>query len=171
MKWEEAKHLIKSGDLIFVSHQEWDTISDIESHIVRMATESEFSHVCVAYEYDGGACTIESIVPAVTVSCLDKYIENGFYWVHIPDKPMTKDEEGYGLSKLGQAYSKIEAIEGYFDLIEIGGSQSWFCAELTIAMRRLSGLDLGTHCTPAAIAKKILEKGYTMHFIKKDCDE
>lgn len=168
MKYSEFKSVCRSGDLIFVSHQGWNSISDIESQVVRLATESEFSHTCVAYVHDYEPCAIEAVVPSVTVSSLDKYIEQGFYWVATTDKPMSRQEEEYGLSKLGQKYSKLEAVEGYFDLIEIGGSESWFCAELTIAMRRLSGLDLGNHCTPSAVAKKVLSQGYTLTYVTKD---
>jgi hypothetical protein len=168
MKYSEFKEVCRSGDLIFVSHREWNTLSDIESQVVRIATESEFSHVCVAYLHNGEPCTIESVVPAVTVSSLEKYATQGFYWVSVADKPMTPLEEEYGLSQIGKPYSKLEAVEGYFDLIEIGGSENWFCAEITIAMRRLSGLDLGGHCTPSAVAKNALAKGYSLQFVERD---
>jgi hypothetical protein len=169
MKYSEFKKVCQSGDLIAVSHQEWESISDIESQIVRMATESEYSHVCVLVkDNDGKPCVLEAVVPEVTVSPLTKYLNSGFYHIATPDKPMSKEEEAYGMSKVGQSYSKLEAVAGYLDLLPIGGDELWQCSELTIAMRKLSGLDLGPHATPAAVVKQALLRGYELKLIERD---
>jgi hypothetical protein len=168
MKYSEFKEVCQSGDIVAVSHQEWKTISDIESQVVRMATESEYSHVCVVWkDKNGEPHVIEAVVPQVTVSPLSKYLVNGFYHIATCDKPMSKEEEAYGMSKVGQKYSKLEAIAGYFDLLPVGGDEFWMCAELTIAMRNLSGLNLGPHATPAAVVQKALNTGYTLTFVKE----
>jgi hypothetical protein len=168
MKWEDAKKIIKSGDIVACSHQPWATISDIQSHIVRIVTQSEYSHVAVAWlPPDGDPHVIEAVVPCVTLSPLERYLDYGFFLIQIPDKPMTQEEESYGMSKLGEEYSKLEAIEGQFDLLAIGGSDRWECAELTICMRRLSGLELGAKATPAAVVQRALSLGYSMQFIER----
>lgn len=169
MQYSEFKKVCQVGDIIAVSHQEWNTLSDIESQVVRMATESEFSHVCVLIkDKNGEPCVIEAVVPQVTISSLTKYLNYGFYHVATPDKPMSKEEEAYGMSKLGEGYSKWEAIGGYLDLIKIGGDSKWMCAELTIAMRNLSGLFLGAHATPAAVIRSAMQAGYSLTFVIKD---
>jgi hypothetical protein len=169
MKWGEAKKLIKAGDLIACSHQPWKTLSDIESHIVRIVTQSEYSHVAVAwFPPDGEPHLIEAVVPCVTLSPLEKYLDYGFFLLQTPDKPMTQEEESYGMSKLGEPYSKWEAVEGELELLNIGASGKWQCSELTIAMRKLSNLDLGPTATPACVVQRALQLGYTMKYITKD---
>lgn len=169
MKYSEFKKVCQAGDIIAVSHQEWETISDIESQIVRMATESEFSHVCVLIKDEHGEpCVLEAVVPEVTISPLTKYLKDGFYHISTPDKPMTKEEESYGRSKLKQKYSKLEAVAGYLDLLPVGGSERWECAELTICMRRLSSLDLGPKATPAKVVREALSQGYSLNLVTKD---
>jgi hypothetical protein len=169
MKFSEAKSLIKSGDLIACSHQPWASISDIESHIVRIVTESEYSHVCVVAGSDRDSpYVLEAVVPSVGLNPLEKYLDYGFFWIAVPDKPMTQQEREYGLSKVGEEYSKLEAIEGQLDLLRIGCSERWECAELTICMRKLSGLDLGSKATPAAVVQRALSLGYPLKFVTKD---
>lgn len=167
MNYTEFKNVCQSGDIIAVSHKEWKTFADVESQIVRIVTESEFSHVCVLWKDEKGElCVVEAVVPEVTISPLTKYLNDGFYWIATPDKPMGKDEEAYGMSKLGQVYSKPEAIAGYLNLLQIGNDTRWQCSELTICMRRLSGLSLGTHATPSAVVQQALSKGYTLQFVE-----
>jgi hypothetical protein len=130
--------------------------------------ESEYSHVAVVWVApNGDPHLIEAVVPCVTVSPLEKYLDYGFFLIQTPDKPMTQEEESYGMSKLNEDYSKIEAIEGQLDLLRIGCSPKWECAELTICMRKLSGLDLGEKATPAAVVQRALSLGYTLKFIEK----
>jgi hypothetical protein len=168
MQYVDAVKIMRPGDIVAVSHQQWDSLSDLESQVVRIMTESEFSHVCVVSEIkEGVPFVLEAVVPRVTINPLTKYLDQGFYYIPTADKPMTKAEEEYGMSKVGDEYSKWEAVGGYFDLIKIGGDDLWMCAELTIAMRNMSGLSLGTHATPAAVVKQALDKGYSMHFIKE----
>lgn len=169
MKYSEFKKVCQAGDLIAVSHQDWKTIPDIESQIVRMATESEYSHVAVVWkDKNGEPCVLEAVMPQVTISPLTKYLNYGFYHVATPDKPMSKGEEAYGMSKIGDEYSKVQAVEGYFHMLDIAQDHRWQCSELTISMRRLSSLDLGPTATPAAVVHKALSKGYQLTLVEKD---
>jgi hypothetical protein len=168
MKFSEAKSLIKSGDLIACSHQPWVTISDIESHIVRMACESEFSHVAVVIDViKDSPHILEAVVPEVVISPIEKYLEDGFFWLPL-GVPVSDEEKSYGLSKVGQKYSKLEAVAGFMDLLDIGGDEFWQCSELTISMRKRSGVSLGPHATPAAVVQKALLQGSTLTYVTKD---
>lgn len=167
MKYEDFVKVAKAGDIIAVSHQTWSSIPDIESQIVRVVTESEFSHVAVVLENDGITPRIlEAVVPTVTVNPVSRYLDYGFYHIATPNKPMTEAERQYGLSKVGQGYSKYEAVEGDLDLLDIGADALWQCSELTIAMRRFSGLDMGPKATPAAVVQKALALGCTLQFVE-----
>jgi hypothetical protein len=169
MKYSEFKDVCQSGDIVAVSHQEWDTIADVESQIVRMATESEYSHVAVVWkDKSGEPHVIEAVVPKVSVSPLTKYLDHGFYHIATTDKPMSKEEEAYGMSHVGDNYSKVQAVEGFFHMLDIAQDHRWQCSELTISMRRLSSLDLGSTATPAAVVQKALSKGYTLTFVERD---
>lgn len=169
MKYSEAREEIQSGDLICLSHQAWSSLSDIESQVVKAVTQSEFSHVCVAWRVGGRLFAIEAVVPKVRIMPISNMFENGgIYWIATPDKPMTEEELEFGLKCVGvDDYSKWEAIEGQLELLDIGASHDWQCSELTIAMRRLSGLNLGHKATPAAVVKNALSKGYTLKYLTK----
>jgi hypothetical protein len=168
MKFSEAKALFKPGDIIAVSHKEWATLSDLESQIVRVMTESEYSHTCTVWENNGEPTVIEAVVPSVCINPLSKYLDNGFYWLQTSDKPMNEAEQQYGLAALNEPYSKLEAVLGDLDLIRLGADQLWYCSELVVCMRRLSGLDLGPHAVPAAVVQKALSMGYQLTFVTKD---
>jgi hypothetical protein len=167
MRYFEFKEVCQSGDIIAVSHQEWGTISDIESQIVRMATESEYSHVAVVWkDKNGEPYVLEATVPSVGIHPIGRYLKNGFYWIQMADKPMTSEEESYGFAHIGDSYSKIQAVEGFFNMLDIAQDRKWQCSELTISMRRLSGVDLGPTATPADVVRKAMSLGYTLTFVE-----
>ncbi len=169
MKYSDTRSEIKSGDLILLSHQAWDSWGSIQSQVVKSVTQSEFSHVCVAWVIASRVFAIEAVVPKVRIMPVSNMFENGgIYWIPMPDKPMTEAELEFGLKHVGDSYSKLEAIMAQLELLKIGISEAWECAELTICMRKLSGLDLGPKGTPAAVAKKALELGYTLKYLEKD---
>lgn len=165
MKYSDIRDKIKSGDLIALGHEAWETIGDIESQIVRVVTQSEYSHVCVAWVFAGRVFVIEAVKPKIRLMPLSNMLKIGAYWLPT-DTPMTVPELEFGMSKIGlEGYSNLDAIEGQLGNLVIGENDVWQCSELTICMRRLSGLDLGNKATPSAVVRSALEQGFPLNYI------
>jgi hypothetical protein len=53
MKYEAAREKVKSGDLLAWSHRGWRSWYDIQIQLVRFFTQSEYSHVGIAWVVGG----------------------------------------------------------------------------------------------------------------------
>lgn len=169
MKYADVRTNIKSGDIIALTHHDWGSVYDLQVQAVRTFTQSEYCHVAVTWVFGGRVFIIEAVTPKVRIMPVSNMLEldGGFYW--LPTKTEMKLEElEYGLAQVGiGAYSKIQAIEGQLNMLDIGSDDLWQCSELTIAMRKLSGLDLGIKATPAAVVQKALEQDLTLNYVTK----
>jgi hypothetical protein len=166
MDYASCRDKIKSGDIIAFTHTSWETLDDIQVQAVRTFTQSEYSHVAVAWVFAGRVFLIEAVMPKVRIIPLSNRLEEeGVYWIPT-DVPMSEDELDASMKEVGVgAYSKWQAIQGQLETLDIGSDSEWQCAELTIAMRRLSGLDLGPKATPSKVVQKCLELGYQVNYI------
>lgn len=166
MKYSEVRGHIKSGDILAFSNEEWDNIGDLQSQIVKIATQSEFSHCAVAWVVCGRVFVIEASPPLVRIRPLSNV--DKFYWIPT-DKPMLDEELEFALDKVAvEKYSRVDAVKAFFNRLNIGKNKRWQCSELVIAMRRLSGLVLNCKATPADVVKAALGQGYKLHFVSKD---
>jgi len=136
LDYNSARQLIKSGDIIAFSHDGWSSWSDIESQIVRIFTRSEYSHVGIAWIVGGRVMIIDAVVPAIRIFPLSKITP--FYWISMPDS-WTPEVEELVLSRVGEPYSKWEAIRGFFGKTKSDGK--WQCAELVRSTLSLPGFD------------------------------
>jgi hypothetical protein len=167
MDYASIRSSIKSGDLIALSHTAWGSLYDLQIQAVRTFTQSEYSHICVAWVIGGRVFVIEAVEPKVRIMPLSNMQDVGFYWIPTNNE-MSETELEFGLSKVGiGTYSKIEAIEAQLDLLDIGKDDLWECAELTIAMRKLSSVNLGDKATPAAVVQNALEQGLILNYMGK----
>lgn len=168
MNYTDARGTLKSGDIIALSHKEWSSWYDLRVQLVRIFTESEYSHVGIVWAFAGRMFIIESVEPVVRIYPISNLAEKGFY--HIPTTiEMTDKELEFLMSKVGVAkYSKWQAILAYLSKLKIGEDEYYECAELLIVARALSGLSLGGKATPSAIVQDLLETGHTLTFVKKD---
>lgn len=167
MKHEDVRSKIKSGDLIALTHKEWCSLYDLQIQAVRTFTQSEYAHVCVAWCVADRVFVIESVQPKVRIMPLSNMKDVGYYWIPT-NHEMTAEELEFGLGKVGvDDYSTLQAIGGQLNTLRIGEDDNWQCSELTIAMRKLSGLDLGNKATPAAVVQKALEHNLTLNYITK----
>lgn len=161
-----TEYNIQSGDILALSHSEWDSIHDIQVQAVRTFTQSEFSHVCCAMVLEGRVYAIEAVEPKVRLMPLNNILKNeGVYWIPM-NTPMTEDETEFVLSEVGVgAYSKWQAIAGQLEMLDIGSDSMYQCSELVIAQRRLSGIELGPKATPSKVIKKAVEMGNSIKYI------
>jgi len=136
LEYNEARSLIKSGDIIAFTHDGWSSLSDIESQIVRIFTRSEYSHVGIAWVVGGRVMIIDAVVPAIRIFTLSKLTP--FYWISMPDS-WTPEVEELALSRVGEPYSRLEAIRGFFSKTKQDGK--WQCAEFVRSTLGLPGRD------------------------------
>lgn len=155
--------MIQSGDLIAFSHEGWGSWSDIESQIVRMLTRSEYSHVgIVAPEMSGRCMLFEAVIPKVRVFPLSKLLP--FYWIQI-GSPLNQEAEEFAFSRVGEEYSKLEAIRGYFNSTK--DDRFWQCAEYSRGILGFNkSLPVGIKATPTSLVKGCLSAGHSLILVK-----
>ncbi len=176
MQYADMRHKIKSGDLIALTHKEWDSLHDLQVQVVRIGTRSEYCHICVAWVVLDRVFVIESVTPLVRLLPLSNLQDSGFYWCPVgADYPMTEAELRLGLKWVGRGqYSKWDAIQGQLGTLAVGEDDKFMCAELTLLMRGLSGLDLaGTDhkITPSSEIEQAQMKGYPVFLVLNDKDD
>lgn len=168
LTYSEVRPQFKSGDIIALTHTEWDSWDDIQIQAIRLFTLSEYVHVGVVWvNGDGRVWLIEAVTPTVRVIPLSDLRDSGFYWIQT-NTPMTSQEIEYGLAQVGEEYSKTQAVAGYFNTLDIGEDDSWQCAELVLAMRKRSGLNLGSKATPSAVVKAAQELGCPTYYVRNE---
>lgn len=163
MKYIDVRNQIKSGDILAWSHGGWSSWYDIQVSIVRMFTQSEYSHVGIAWVIGGRVFIIEAVGSGVRIFPLSREIP--FYWIPQGEADYWNDAvEEHMLSRIGDKYSKWDAILAFFGKLNIGSNNSWQCAELTIDYMKFVGmLVIDIDATPSAVVNYLLDSGYNIH--------
>lgn len=159
LNYRDIRSSIKDGDLLAWSHYDWGSWYDLQVQAVRFGTRSEFCHVGIAHLHGGRVWVIESVQPVVRMVPLSNLLKDGAFWVPL-NQPICTDELEFLLSRVGLGqYSKAQAVKAQLNALEIGVDDEWQCAELTIASRRLSGVDLGHKATPSEVVRAAMRVG------------
>lgn len=162
MDYKTARPLIQPGDIIAFTHEGWNSWSDIESQIVRMFTRSEYSHVGIAWPIAGRVMILEAVVPMIRIYPLSKLLP--FYWVSHKNR-LTPEAEEYALSRVGEEYSKMEAIKGF--LGKTRSDNRWQCAEYAKAVLREAGCAYLGKDTPSALVFDAISNGSNLTLVTK----
>lgn len=162
MDYRTARPQITSGDIIAFTHSGWGSWADIESQIVRIATRSEYSHVGVTWVTGGRVFILEAVVPEIRIFPLRKLVP--FYWVPMYS-PLSRPTERYALSRVGQEYSKWEAVKGFFGSTRL--DQKWQCAEYVRMVLSVNKSMAPGKNTPTAIVQDALKQGRTLHWVDR----
>ena len=156
MEYSKARPYIKSGDLLAWSGGSWKNLHDIEVNIVRIFTMSEYSHIGVAWVTGGRVLVVEAVVPYIRIYPLSKsYMP--FYWFPL-NLTWSNEAEERLLSRVGEPYSKWEAIKAFFRKNN-DDNHEWECVEQ--AIDTLSIIDSRfnyVQATPTKIVEFIQEK-------------
>ncbi len=153
MKYATARSLIRSGDLLGWTHRGWGTFYDLQIQLVRTATQSEYSHVGIAWVFGGRVFVIEAVGAGVRIFPLSRaatfdLVRLGVEW--------TETGEEYAMAQIGCPYSKWECLKAYFGPLEENGL--WECAKLVIAIHKRLGVDLGVISTPSDVMRAALRR-------------
>lgn len=163
MKYSEVRPQIKSGDLLCWSHRGWFSIYDLKIQAVRIFTRSEWSHVGTAWVVGDRVFVIEAVMPLVRIYPLSKLGEFG--WLPLNAKWSPEALE-YALSKVGQKYSQLQAMQSPF--LKPPEDGLWQCSELAALVALRDGIDLGTTFTPSAVVREAQLRGAPLSIITPD---
>lgn len=125
MKYDIARDLIKSGDVLAWTHRGWGSWYDLKLQLVRMWTRSEFCHVGVAWVVGDRVFVLEAVSSGVRIMPLSNLLP--CFWI--------KRGEWNGvflqraLKEIGKPYSTWQAILGGFGLLKGADDDKWQCAE------------------------------------------
>ena len=161
MKYDDVRNQIRSGDLLAWSHRGWNSLYDIKIQLVRMFTQSEYSHVGTAWVVGGRVFVIEAVKPKVRIYPLSKL--GSFY--HIPMGAQWKLEtEELAIKHVGEKYSEFDALVAFF--LPLGPQKVSECAALVLNIMRADGIDLGNRATPDAVVYQAQLYGYPTYYVQ-----
>lgn len=154
MKYADARPKIRSGDLLAFTHRSWRSWNDIKIQLVRFFTQSEYSHVAVAWVTGGRVFALEAVQPLVRIYPLSRL--GDFY--HLPLAACWSDAaEEFALAHIGEPYSQFQAVQAFFGPLQHDGQ--WECAEYVINVLHAAGVPLGERATPTAVVREAQLQG------------
>jgi len=156
MNYKNIRPQIKSGDLLAWSHRApwYRSWHDFKIAMVRFFTQSEYSHVGMAWVVGERVLVIEAVTPLVRIYPLSKL--GAFY--HLPIGGIFGYEAlAFALSRVGEPYSQIQAMAAPF--AELQEDAKWECAELCIAIAKRMGVNLGRIATPTDVVRTAMLNG------------
>ena len=164
MNYTAARTQIRTGDLLFWSGGSWKNLHDIQVLAVRVFDTTEYSHVGFAWVVLGRVFVIHAIGRGVSIDPLST--QGSFYWIPMGiDYPDAALEQGF--ARVGEKYSKWDAILGFFKRLKIGENTAWQCAEFVIWLWQLAGVHMSDTATPSAIVADALAHGYSLQRVEQ----
>jgi uncharacterized protein YycO len=154
VKYDAARELMATGDLLAWSHRPWHSWYDFQIQMVRMFTQSEYSHVGVAWVTEGRVFVIEAVSRGVCITPLSNTGE--FYWVPCQHeaKNMTID---WLMQQVGKPYkNKLQMVMDFFTGKPTKQVDRFQCSELANEFYSNSGLFLNAENTPSSIVNAAL---------------
>ena len=160
MKYEQARPMIRSGDILAWSHRGVRSWHDLKIWLVRMFTRSEYSHVGTAWVIGDRVFVIEAVMPKVRIYPLSKL--GDFYWLQM-GAYWRKATETLALSFVGDDYSQVQAMVSPF--ITPPKDDRWECAELVATVARQDSIDLGAVYTPSEVVLAAQKRGAPLTYV------
>jgi len=162
-KYADMRPMIASGDLLAWSTDSTTIWSRLLTHLVRIFTSSEYSHVGIALRLEDRVYVLEATIPRIELRLLSEC--TGFY--HIPmHVTWTSELEIYLKHYIGKSYSLLDCVRGYLGYTDVSDDR-WQCAELCNDFYHQVPIDLGDAYTPSHVVREALSIQHTsMMFIK-----
>lgn len=162
MNYADARNRIGSGDVLAWSHKGWSSFYDFQVQMVRLFTRSEYCHVGMAWVIGGRVFVLEAVSSGVRIMPLSRLLP--CYWLRLARWSDTVEE--LALAKVGQPYSKWQALLAGFGMLKVGEDSHWQCAEYVMSILRYGGLKLHCPATPSGVVDKLLEVGCQLEMLK-----
>lgn len=163
MKYEDAREQIKTGDLLAWSHGGWGSWHDIQVMLVRAFTRSEYSHVGLALVGAGRVFILEAVGAGVRLWPLSR--ELPFYWIRRQRAPGAEAID-FAFDRLGDGYSKLQAIRAFLGSLRLGEDDRWQCAEYVLRVLEADGEILTNVATPTGVVKAALQRWGSLNYVE-----
>lgn len=163
MFYAQARNRIRSGDLLAWSGRGWSSWADWQIQAIRIFGRTEYSHVGVAWVIAGRVFVIEAVGAGVRIYPLSRAAP--FYWLPL-GAAWTQGVETLALERVGDRYSKWDAVRAFFGALPIGSDSRWECAELTLVILRAAGVDLGARAVPSDLVEQALRRGAPCYLVE-----
>lgn len=150
MSYTRHRSSIKSGDLLAWSSQgDWRSRHGLETHLTRIGTESEWTHVGIAWVEHGRVWVIE----LTTLGCAPRLLSDELPCAWLPAPRRLSDRAlTYAFSRFGRLrYSRWQAVLGWLKRLTIGDDLAGQCSELVIEILRVDAMAPTDVATPAAL--------------------
>lgn len=165
MIYATARPRIRSGDAILLSHSKWGSWYDLQVMAVRLGQMSEYTHAGVAWVVAGRVFILHAIGAGVSITPLSH--ELPFYW--IPIDRWTAEAEEWALARVGEPYSKWQAIQAFFGRLKAGADGAWQCAEFAAMALNLAGTPVGYDAlTPTKLARRLQALDYPIYLVENE---
>src|SRR3990167_7202548 len=139
MKYAEVRNRIRSGDLLAWTHRGWNSFYDFQVQMVRAFTQSEYSHVGIAWVIGGRVMVIEAVSSGVRIFPLSRLLP--CYWVSLK-LDWTEWVEETALAIVGRPYdSKLRMVLAFLGIVKQGGEERLQCAEFVKLILTCAGVD------------------------------
>lgn len=166
MNYNDFRPAIKTGDLLAFSHVSWETWRDWLNHAVRFYTESEFSHVGMAYVINDRVFVLEAVAEGVRMFPLSTSLP--FYHVSNP-KPLTETAANYAFNKLGVKYeNRFKMLLNVFFNMELNKNGRLQCSEYFNLILRANDQFLTVIDTPAAIVGSAMKRWGPLTYVEEE---
>lgn len=165
MRYADIRNRITSGDLLAWSHRGWATWADWQIQAIRIFGRTEYTHVGIAWVIAGRVFVIEAVGVGVRLFPLSRAAP--FYW--LPTGAVWSDAvEQLALERVGDRYSKWDAIRAFFGALRIGADRNWECAELALIILRAASVHLGERAVPSDLVERAQRLGAPCYLVEAD---
>lgn len=163
MTYDQIRPLIKTGDLLAFSHQSRGSWHDFQMHMVRKATESEFSHVGLAYVIYDRVFILEAVSSGVRMFPLSRALP--FYLVSNP-KELSNAALEWAFQNIGNKYeSKWRMLLDHFIDIDLKTNHRFQCAEYVNNILAFNGQEMTRVDTPSAIIATAMQHWGVLQYV------
>lgn len=164
MKYAQAREEIRSGDLLAWSGGGWKSWHDIQVMLVRVFTRSEFSHVGLALVGAGRVFVLEAVSGGVRLFPLSRALP--FYWVR-RHRELGGEAVDFAFDRLGDGYSKRQAIAAFLGDLRLGEDDIWQCAEYVIRVLEADGEVLTNVATPTGVVRAAMQRWGSLTYVEE----
>jgi len=154
--YAQARDTIRTGDVLAWTRRGIRSWYDFKVWLVRLFTQSEYTHVGVAWSVAGRVFILEAVGSGVRIFPLS--LETPFF--HLPWRDLSDEQLEFALSKAGQQYSYAECVAAYFDKND-ATDKRWQCAEYVRAIHKLE-----CRATPSDVVNYLLSSGAVLREIQ-----
>lgn len=165
MQYAKARPNIRTGDLLAWCGGDWKSLKGIQTLAIRVFDGTPYTHVGVAWVVAGRVFVIHAVGRGVSIEPLSQ--QASFYWLPM-NLDVSDDALEQAFSRVGEQYSRWQAILGFFRQLKIGEDALWQCAEFVLWWYCVIGSKLDADATPSAVVHSALVNGRFLWWVEND---